>query len=465
MQLFAFSTRSSEEKHKKWNLKVWPRARGLDSGLLHSTVRPGPQALQATEPRGARQRSPRRGTADPLIRRTPHPGAGPGSLSPRPPSSLPRSPAAGPTYFLKPRPPPRPKLEAKERAATGHRHVGVGSSPAAPRVSDLWNAWTTSPRMPGGGASSRRAGPYGQCSSFGLRMRESRWVDSARFLVCWRLRESARSLRGFGNGIRQAVTSSITETLVDLKFTASEEVPRPLFNNSVSKRALQCNVSAHGKLLVVPMDGSHWFTMRPVMEKLAHRGHEVVLVIPESLFEDTKLVKYLKESSFDAVFLDPFDMCGLIVAKYLSLPSVVFTRGVFCHYLEESTQCPMALSYVPRDFSGFSDVMTFGQRLWNHIRHLEERLFCHYFFKNVVEIASEILQTTVTASDLFSQISIWLLRRDSVLNYPKPVMPNMVFIGGINCYEGKPLSKETNNKEGGPNDYVQSVESCGYEES
>ena len=260
-----------------------------------------------------------------------------------------------------------------------------------------------------------------------------------------------------------------------------------------------------GKLLVVPMDGSHWFTMRPVVEKLAHRGHEVVLVIPEvswylgssfnltvktystsytlenlnsefqkfsdfhwkaqprslllmlmsssnkafdyffshckSLFEDTKLVKYLKESSFDAVFLDPFDMCGLIVAKYLSLPSVVFTRGVFCHYLEESTQCPMALSYVPRDFSGFSDVMTFGQRLWNHIRHLEERLFCHYLFKNVVEIASEILQTTVTASDLFSQISIWLLRRDFVLNYPKPVMPNMVFIGGINCYEGKPLSK------------------------
>lgn len=260
-----------------------------------------------------------------------------------------------------------------------------------------------------------------------------------------------------------------------------------------------------GKLLVVPMDGSHWFTMRPVVEKLAHKGHEVVLVIPEvnwylgssfnltvktystsytlenlnsefqkfsdfhwktqprsllhmllnpsnkafdylfshckSLFEDTKLVKYLKESSFDAVFLDPFDMCGLIVAKYLSLPSVVFTRGVFCHYLEESTQCPIALSYVPRDFSGFSDVMTFGQRLWNHIRHLEERLFCHYFFKNVLEIASEILQTTVTASDLFSQISIWLLRRDFVLNYPKPVMPNMVFIGGINCAEAKPLSK------------------------
>ncbi|XP_061268664.1 UDP-glucuronosyltransferase 1A9-like isoform X4 [Bos javanicus] len=263
-----------------------------------------------------------------------------------------------------------------------------------------------------------------------------------------------------------------------------------------------------GKLLVVPMDGSHWFTMRSVVEKLSQRGHEVVLVIPEvnwhlsnssnitvktyhtaytledlnaefrkfsdfqwkvrpqsllpmlmgsantifdyffsrckSLFEDKKLVKYLEESSFDAVFLDPFDMCGLIIAKYLSLPPVIFTRGVFCHYFEEGTQSPMALSYVPRAILAFSDAMTFEQRVWNLIRYLEERLFCRYFYKNVEEIASEILQTPVTASELFSQPSIWLLRNDFVLDYPRPVMPNVVFIGGINCQQlnQKPLSEE-----------------------
>nr|XP_025861964.1 LOW QUALITY PROTEIN: UDP-glucuronosyltransferase 1-9-like [Vulpes vulpes] len=260
-----------------------------------------------------------------------------------------------------------------------------------------------------------------------------------------------------------------------------------------------------GKLLVVPMDGSHWFTMRLVVEQLIQRGHELVLIIPEvswqlgkssnftvktysttynleelnqmfktfsysqwktrqqsslfwvlsplkdslqphflhckNLFSDPKLVEYIKESSFDAVFLDPLDVCGLIVAKYFSLLSVGFTRRLYCHYLEEATQCPSSPSYVPRPFFMLSDATSFRERVRNHIFHLEEHLFCHYFLKTPLKVASEILQKAVTPYDLYSHTSIWLLRADFVLDYPKPVMPNMVFIGGINCQEGKPLPK------------------------
>ncbi|XP_040608999.1 UDP-glucuronosyltransferase 1A8 isoform X5 [Mesocricetus auratus] len=261
-----------------------------------------------------------------------------------------------------------------------------------------------------------------------------------------------------------------------------------------------------GRLLVVPMDGSHWFTMQSVVEKLVNKGHEVVVVVPEvswqlgkslnltvktystshtledldrefkvfmgaywktqessifsllqnspsgffdlcfshcrDLFKDKKLVEYLKQSSFDAVFLDPFDVCGLTVAKYLSLPSVVFTRGMFCHYLEEGAQCPSPPSYVPRILSKFTDTMTFTERVWNYLSYMGERAFCSYFFKTAVEIASEVLQTPVTMDDLISQVSIWLLRIDFALEFPRPLMPNMVLIGGINCHQRKSLSKE-----------------------
>ncbi|NWZ98326.1 UD19 glucuronosyltransferase, partial [Nesospiza acunhae] len=36
-----------------------------------------------------------------------------------------------------------------------------------------------------------------------------------------------------------------------------------------------------GKLLVVPMVGSHWLSMQEVVEKLSERGHEVVVLVPE----------------------------------------------------------------------------------------------------------------------------------------------------------------------------------------
>ncbi|NXL26689.1 UD19 glucuronosyltransferase, partial [Setophaga kirtlandii] len=36
-----------------------------------------------------------------------------------------------------------------------------------------------------------------------------------------------------------------------------------------------------GKLLVVPMVGSHWLSMKEVVEKLSERGHEVVVLVPE----------------------------------------------------------------------------------------------------------------------------------------------------------------------------------------
>ncbi|XP_040828272.1 UDP-glucuronosyltransferase 1A9-like [Ochotona curzoniae] len=259
------------------------------------------------------------------------------------------------------------------------------------------------------------------------------------------------------------------------------------------------------KLLVVPVDGSHWLSMRSVVEKLIQRGHELVVVVPEvswqlgqslnctvkryatshtledlnrefkdfantqwkmkesglfgflmgssknvfelifshgrSLFKDKNLVEFIKQSSFDAVLTDSFDMTGLIVAKYFSLPSVVFTKAVLCHYLEEATQSPYPLSYVPRAFGVFSDAMTFEERVWNHFIHWQERLLGPYFFKTALETAAEVLQKPVTLYDLFSHTSIWLLRTDFVLDYPKPVMPNMVFVGGTNCHQRKPLSK------------------------
>ncbi|PKK29565.1 UDP-glucuronosyltransferase 1-1 [Columba livia] len=261
-----------------------------------------------------------------------------------------------------------------------------------------------------------------------------------------------------------------------------------------------------GKLLVVPQDGSHWLSMRVVLEKLWERGHEIVAVIPEAtlllnssqsftiktysvpytqefldesynsigensfgnsptlenfvfllinmseltnifssacrhLLYNKELMKYLNDTKFDAIMTDPVLPCGPIVAENLSLPSVYFMRGLPCTLDYQAAQCPSPFSYVPKTFTSSADHMTFTERVKNLLVGISEDLLCYLFYLKYENLASEVLQREVTVLELFSKASIWLMRYDFVFEYPRPIMPNMVYVGGINCAQRKSLSK------------------------
>ncbi|XP_041573227.2 UDP-glucuronosyltransferase 1A1-like [Taeniopygia guttata] len=257
-------------------------------------------------------------------------------------------------------------------------------------------------------------------------------------------------------------------------------------------------LAAAGKLLVVWVDGSPWFTMREGLVLLQQKGHEVVVVAPEvtlhvkpsknfvmkiypvpftqeeldkafkaffnitfeegffleryfkvfeamkrftdfafsscrSLLQNKELIRYLEESKFDAILTDPVIPCGVILAEHLSLPSVYFLRGIPCGLDFEATQCPNPPSYVPRGFSQFTDHMTFFQRVKNLLFDTQNLFLCDFAFEPYSKLASEFLQQDVTVQDLLRKGSVWLLRLDFVLDYPRPLMPNIIPIGGANC--------------------------------
>ncbi|KAK4817712.1 hypothetical protein QYF61_026402 [Mycteria americana] len=261
-----------------------------------------------------------------------------------------------------------------------------------------------------------------------------------------------------------------------------------------------------GKLLVVPMDGSHWLSMRSVLVALSQKEHEIVVVAPEvnlnvkaseyytlktypvsltreelgasmhsfandlferrpffqritalyekvqvisslyvssctSLLHNKDLMQCLEGSKFDAVLTDPVVPCGQILALHLSIPSVFFLRGLPCSFDLQATQCPDPPSYVPRTFTDNSDHMTFIQRVENLLFKSSESFLCNFAYLPFELLASDVLRKPVTMKELLSHGSIWLKRMDFVFEYPMPVMPNVVFIGGINCGKKKPLSQ------------------------
>ena len=151
--------------------------------------------------------------------------------------------------------------------------------------------------------------------------------------------------------------------------------------------------------------------------------------------------KDLNASSSDVVLMDPIYACGAVLAKYLSIPDVYFFASIPCDLDAEGTVCPNPFSCVLRILTTNPDHMTFFQRVKNMLYPLALKYICLITFTPYARMASELLQREVSLGEILASGSVWLFREDFVVEYPWPIMPNMVFIGGINCANRKPLSQ------------------------
>ena len=85
--------------------------------------------------------------------------------------------------------------------------------------------------------------------------------------------------------------------------------------------------------------------------------------------------------------------------------------------------------------------MTSFQRVKKMLYPVALKYICLVSLTPYARMASELLQREVSLGEILASGSVWLFRGDPVMDYPRPIMPNMVFIGGINCANGKPLSQ------------------------
>uniref|UniRef100_A0A3Q3J3H5 UDP glucuronosyltransferase 5 family, polypeptide D1 n=1 Tax=Monopterus albus TaxID=43700 RepID=A0A3Q3J3H5_MONAL len=265
-----------------------------------------------------------------------------------------------------------------------------------------------------------------------------------------------------------------------------------------------------GKVLVFPLDGSHWINMKVIIEELHSRGHEITVLQPSNtwyikpesphyksitinssagfneegfrlfvintlkmqregaplwtrlsieyellslfyqinkdvlqmmgeIFENTKLMQSLHDAKYDVVLTDPAMGGGVLLSHRLGLPLVLNVRWTI---LGEAHQAiaPSPLSYVPISFSKLTDKMIFSQRVKNFMYYLFTRFqiwfmadptykpFVHHYFGSDVHYM-----------ELFQAADIWLMRNDFIFEFPRPTMPNIIYMSGFQCKPSKPL--------------------------
>ncbi|KAI4830443.1 hypothetical protein KUCAC02_002073 [Chaenocephalus aceratus] len=90
--------------------------------------------------------------------------------------------------------------------------------------------------------------------------------------------------------------------------------------------------------------------------------------------------------------------------------------------------------------SGHTDKMTFLQRVKNVLLQLINLIQHQVVVKLVYQkVCDKYLGSDIDFNQLMLDADIWLMRVDFVFEFPRPTMPNVVYMGGFQCKPAKPL--------------------------
>ncbi|XP_044082136.1 UDP-glucuronosyltransferase 2B31-like isoform X3 [Neovison vison] len=179
------------------------------------------------------------------------------------------------------------------------------------------------------------------------------------------------------------------------------------------------------------------------MQEIFWKFSDAIQKLCEDVVLNRKLMTKLQESRFDVILADTVGPCGELLAELLKIPlvySLRFSPGYAAE--KQSGGLPLPPSYVPIIFSELSDQMTFMERVKNMIYVL---YFDFWFqalnWKSWNLFYSQVLGRTTTLSELRGKAQIWLIRTYWDFEFPRPLLPNFEFVGGLHCKPAKPLPK------------------------
>ncbi|XP_056088800.1 UDP-glucuronosyltransferase 2A1-like isoform X4 [Rhinichthys klamathensis goyatoka] len=166
----------------------------------------------------------------------------------------------------------------------------------------------------------------------------------------------------------------------------------------------------------------------------------------KGMFHNEDLLHTLRESHYDVLLSDPMMPCADLMAETLKIPYVISLRSTFAYSFEQFCgQIPTPPSYVPAVAvqGHLTDHMSFTERVENMLLYIMHttifQLNTRFTFDRLY---TELRGKPTTMCETMGKADIWLIRTYWDFEYPRPLLPNFKFVGGLHCKPAKPLSKE-----------------------
>ena len=165
----------------------------------------------------------------------------------------------------------------------------------------------------------------------------------------------------------------------------------------------------------------------------------------ESLLIDSEVLRQLKEAKVDLIIGDLWYVCVGLVAQYLDVPFVTVTPHSIMSIQAQINMSPTNPAYIPDMITGLDTKMNFNERVINTLfvslnSIMNRRMLAQYDkFKIKYNIKPEI-----STFKTLGEAELWFINTDFILDFPRPLMPNAIAVGGLTTRPANPLIEVRN---------------------
>lgn len=193
------------------------------------------------------------------------------------------------------------------------------------------------------------------------------------------------------------------------KIKPSEEVPHKIYEVPYKPGFIENEMIRH-QIEGHPLQ--MFFSMKEILASLC-----------EAVLNNTEIIKEMK--GFDLIVYDGLSFCGVLLGEHLDIQRVELipispnSPASFTHMV------PMPISYVPQLLTGFTDKMTFMERVFNLGAYFGGKAILNIAFgasMNALKVKYNI-KPERSFQEAVADAEMCIITADFALEYPQPLLP------------------------------------------
>ncbi|XP_076407908.1 UDP-glucuronosyltransferase 3A2-like isoform X1 [Peromyscus maniculatus bairdii] len=159
------------------------------------------------------------------------------------------------------------------------------------------------------------------------------------------------------------------------------------------------------------------------------------------LLSKKDIMDSLRNKKFDLLFLDVTDPCVFLIAEKLGKQFVAFLPMIFTII---DYGLPRPLSFVPGFGSSLTDQMDFWARVKNFLMFLDSSMKQREILSQYDGIIQEHFAegSRPILSELPRKAELWFVSSDFALDFPHPMFPNIIYVGGLTDKPVRPIPQD-----------------------